>query len=87
MIQKTFYEELEQVFDHFPNYDMKILLGDFNEKVWKENIFKLTFGNESPNQASNDNGVRIAKFATPKNIVARAHVPAPRHSLVQLDFS
>jgi hypothetical protein len=24
------YEELEQVFDHFPEYQMKILLGDFN---------------------------------------------------------
>ena len=36
MIQKTVYEELEQVFDHFPKYDMKILLGDFNAKVGGE---------------------------------------------------
>ena len=37
----SFYEELEQVFDHFPNkYDKKILLGDFNAKVGRENIFK-----------------------------------------------
>ena len=28
-----FYEELEQVFDHFPKYQMKIPLGDFNAKV------------------------------------------------------
>ena len=28
----NFYEELEQVFDHFPRYHMKILLGDFNSK-------------------------------------------------------
>ena len=34
----SFYEELEQVFDHFPKYDMKILLGDFNTKVG-ERIF------------------------------------------------
>ena len=26
----SFYEELEQVFDHLPKYHMKILLGDFN---------------------------------------------------------
>jgi hypothetical protein len=26
----SFYEELGQVFDHFPKYRMKILLGDFN---------------------------------------------------------
>ena len=29
----SFYEELEQVFDHFPKYHTKILLGDFNAKV------------------------------------------------------
>ena len=28
-----FYMELEQDFDHFPKYHMKILLGDFNAKV------------------------------------------------------
>ena len=32
-----FYEELEQVFDHFPKYDMKIVLGVINEK-WGERI-------------------------------------------------
>jgi hypothetical protein len=29
----SFYEELEQVFDHVPKYHMKMLLGDFNAKV------------------------------------------------------
>ena len=32
----SFYEELEQVFDHFPKYHTKILLGDFNAKVGRE---------------------------------------------------
>jgi hypothetical protein len=32
-IKGSFYEELEQVFDQFPRYHMKILLGDFNAKV------------------------------------------------------
>ena len=35
--QDSFYEELEQVFDNFPNYYMKILLGDTNAKVGREN--------------------------------------------------
>ena len=43
----SFYEELEQVFDHLPKYHMKILLGDFNAKVGRENIFKTTIGQES----------------------------------------
>jgi hypothetical protein len=37
----SFYEELEGVFDQFPKYHMKILLGDFNAKVGREDIFKL----------------------------------------------
>ena len=58
-----FYEKLEQVFDNFPRYHMKILLGDFNAKVGKENIFKPTTGN-SLHQDSNDNGIRIVNIAT-----------------------
>jgi hypothetical protein len=43
----SFYEELEHVFDHFPRHHMKILLGEFNAKVGRENIFKPTIGNKS----------------------------------------
>ena len=68
----SFYEELEQVFDHFPKYNMKILLGDFNAKVGRENIFKPTVGNESLHQDSNDNGVRTVNFATSKNLVVKS---------------
>ena len=53
----SFYEELDQVFDHFPKYHMKILLGVFNAQVGRENNFKPTIGNESLHQDSNDNGV------------------------------
>ena len=67
----SFYEELEQVFDHFPRYHTKILLGDFNAKVGRENIFKPTIGNESLHQDSNDNGVRMVNFATSKNLVVK----------------
>jgi hypothetical protein len=42
----SFYEELG-VFEQFPKYHMKILLGDFNAKVGREDTFKLTIGNES----------------------------------------
>jgi hypothetical protein len=30
---ESFCEELARVFDQFPRYDLKILLGDFNAKV------------------------------------------------------
>jgi hypothetical protein len=31
-VKDSFYEELGHVFDQFPRYDMKILLGDFSQK-------------------------------------------------------
>jgi len=46
---------------------MKILLGDFNAKVGRENISKPTIGNEILHQDSNNNGVRIVNFANQKN--------------------
>jgi exonuclease III len=61
-IKDSFYEELEQVFDWFPRYHMKILLGDFNAKVGREDIFKPVIGNGNLHEASNDNGVRILQL-------------------------
>ena len=75
----SFYEELEQVFDHFPKYDMKILLGDFNAEVGRDNIFKPTKGNESLHQDSN-NGVRTVNFATSTNLVLKSTMFPHRHS-------
>ena len=48
MSQKVFYEELEQVFDHFPKYHMKMLLGDFNTKVGREYFHANNWIGESP---------------------------------------
>jgi hypothetical protein len=67
-IKDSFYEELEQVFDQFPRYHMKILL-DFNAKVGREDIFKPIIGNESLCEASNDNRARVVNFATSKNLI------------------
>jgi hypothetical protein len=63
-VKDSFYEELERVFDKFPKYHMKILLGDSNAKIGKEEIFKPTTANESLHEISNDNGVRLVNFAT-----------------------
>jgi hypothetical protein len=71
-VKDSIYDELGRVFDQFPRYDMKILLGDFNVKVGRENIFKPTIGNENLHEISNDNGVRVVNFATFKNLVFRS---------------
>jgi hypothetical protein len=43
---------------------MKILLGDHNAKLGREDIFKPTIGNESLHEINNDYGVRVVKFPT-----------------------
>ena len=54
------------MFDQFAEYNMKILLVDFNAKLGSENIFQPTIGNESVHDDWNDNGIRIVKIATSK---------------------
>jgi hypothetical protein len=54
----SFYEELEHVFHKFPTYHMKILLGDVNTKIGREDIFKPTIGNESLHEISKHSGAR-----------------------------
>jgi exonuclease III len=68
-VKDGFYEELECIFDKFSKYHMKILLGDFNAKVDRQDICKPTTANESLHEISNDNGVRVVNFATSKNLI------------------
>jgi hypothetical protein len=67
-VKGSFCEELERVFDKFPKYHMKILLGKFNAQVGRQASSKLGIGTGSLYEISNDNGVRLVNFATPKNL-------------------
>jgi hypothetical protein len=77
-VKDSFYEELQHVFDEFPKHHIKILL-DFNAKVGREDIFKLTIGNESLHEISNDNGVRLVNFATSKNLTVKSTMSPHRN--------
>jgi hypothetical protein len=48
------------------------MLGDFNAKVGREDIFKLIIGNKSLHGVSNDNGVRVVNFATPGSLIVKS---------------
>jgi hypothetical protein len=78
-MKHSFYEELECVFDKFPKYHMKILLGDFSQ-VGREDIFKPTIGNESLHKINNDHGVRLVNFATSKNLRVKSTM-FPHHNI------
>ena len=65
--KESFYEELEQVFNHFPKYHTKILFGEFNAKLGQEDIFKPRIGNNSLHHDSNNNGARIVNLPHQKS--------------------
>jgi hypothetical protein len=71
-VKASTYEEVERVFDKFPKYLMKILLGDCNAKVGGEDIFKPTIGNDSLHKISNENGIRVVNFARSKNLIFKS---------------
>jgi hypothetical protein len=64
-VKDSYYEELESVFDTFSKYRTNILLGEFNAKIGRKDIFKSIIGNESLHEISNDNEV-IVNFDTYK---------------------
>jgi hypothetical protein len=46
-----------------------MLLGNFNTKLAREDIFKLIIRSKSLHEDSNDNGVSALNFAISKNLV------------------
>jgi hypothetical protein len=53
---------------------MKVLIGDFNAKVGREDVFKLTIQNKSLHEIINDNGDRVVNFATSKNVTVKCMI-------------
>lgn len=67
-----FYEELEVVVDQIPEYDAKIVVGDFNAKVGWEELFLLTTGLHRKHKVINENCLRMISFAAAKSMVVRS---------------
>ncbi|XP_048487060.1 uncharacterized protein LOC105395445 [Plutella xylostella] len=67
-----FYDELESVYDQIPEYDTKVVLGDMNAMIGKEEAFVPTIGKHSKHDQSNDNGIRLINFASSKSMVVKS---------------
>ncbi|XP_022188473.1 craniofacial development protein 2-like [Nilaparvata lugens] len=59
----AFYDRLEQLYHEAPAHDVKIILGDMNAKVGREECYRPAIGKESLHEESNDNGTRLIDFA------------------------
>jgi hypothetical protein len=85
--EDSFYDELERILDQLPKYNMKILLGDFNNKdVGRENTFKATIWKASLYEISTDIEVRVVKYATSKSLIFNSKM-FPQHSIHKYTWS
>jgi predicted Fe-S protein YdhL (DUF1289 family) len=68
--KEKFYEEIEKVYNGIPKYDVKMIIGDFNAKIGKEEIYeyKSVIGTHSKHDRTNENGKMLIEFATEKNM-------------------
>ncbi|XP_071043871.1 craniofacial development protein 2-like [Parasteatoda tepidariorum] len=65
----NFYDELDRLWGLCPRHDVKIIMGDFNFKVGREEEFRPVSGNYSLHDVSNGNGVRLISFAASHDMI------------------
>ena len=70
--KERFYAELEAVLDATPRHDNKIVMGDLNAKVGREDRYRRIVGKDSVHERCNDNGERVVDFAIRKNLRVRS---------------
>jgi len=61
------YDTLKSVCDEIPKHDAIIMLGDFNTKLGKEQLYKDIIGRNSLHEVTNNNGLRLVQYATINN--------------------
>ena len=72
-VKEEFYNLLEKNINQIANSGIKIILGDFNAKVGKEDLYKY-IGNESLHNETNSNGIKMIQFAISKGFNVRSTI-------------
>jgi hypothetical protein len=71
-IKDSFYSEMERVLNAIPTSDVKVIMGDFNAQIGREDCFRSVAGRHSLHDSSNDNGCRVANFAMSNGFVIKS---------------
>ena len=53
----SFYDPLQKTYEQSPSYDVKIVIGDMNAQVGKEEIYCPAIGKQSLHEKTNNNTV------------------------------
>jgi endonuclease/exonuclease/phosphatase family metal-dependent hydrolase len=64
-----FYQVLEKTYNAAPGNNIKMVLGDFNAKLGREEEYQDVIGKHSLHHVTNDNGKRMTDFAISKNMI------------------
>jgi len=64
-----FYLELETIYSRCPKHDIKMVLGDFNAKVGREENNHPYAGRNRLREESNENGYKLVQFAATADII------------------
>jgi len=64
--KEAFYQKVEETYDSCSSNDTKIVLGDWNAKMGREEIYQGVIGRHSMHLNLNNNGQRLGDFAAAK---------------------
>ena len=69
-VKDAFYEELQSVIDEIPERDMRVVIGDMNAKVGRDNQgIENVMGVEGLGEVANENGAHFISFCTANHLV------------------
>ncbi|KAK9727614.1 hypothetical protein QE152_g19059 [Popillia japonica] len=68
IVKSEFYEELEKVLEKVPKFDIKLVLGDLNAKIGREDEHRKVTGGNSKHMLSSENGKMLIQFALENNL-------------------
>lgn len=70
--KERFYEDLDDVLSKLPKFDVKIIFGDLNAKIGREQWNVPVAGKESLHEKTNKNGQLLIDFAASRDMVVKS---------------
>jgi exonuclease III len=67
-----FYTKMEEEINKVQRHDVKMILGDLNAKIGREEVYRSTIGKASLHEDSNYNGLRLIDFAVEKKMIIKS---------------